>query len=182
MFTVCTDAYTLFLQDRGLPTMADEYAKRASLNDHFESEQENGEWCFLAVSRARRTDWPFLTVTQRFSPAGFGFEPGVILIPETKRLFIGAGTRLLAYDLEPIRRIWEDFAEFGFWGWARHKDTIVMSAELEMAAWDIDGDKLWSTFVEPPWVYDVEDDTVNLDVMGKRSSFDLVTGPHANGT
>jgi hypothetical protein len=40
---------------------------------------------------------------------------------------------------------------FGFHGWQRHEDLVVMSAELEMAAWDLRGVKRWSTFVEPPW-------------------------------
>jgi hypothetical protein len=26
-----------------------------------------------------------------------------------------------------------------------------MAAELELAAWDVGGDKLWSRIVEPPW-------------------------------
>jgi hypothetical protein len=41
-------------------------------------------------------NWPLL-VTQRYSPSGSGFEPGVLLVPETGMLFIGAGTRLLGY-------------------------------------------------------------------------------------
>ena len=181
MFTVSTDSYTLLLQDRGLPPMADEYAKRATLNDHFECEDSHSEWCYVAVTRTRE-DWPFLTVTQRFSPAGCGFEPGAIVVPETNSLFIGAGTRVLAYDLLTINRIWEDMADTGFWGWARHGNTIVMSAELELAAWDLNGKKLWTTFVEPPWSYDITDNAVNLDVMGTKSSFDLIAGPSAKGT
>ena len=50
MFTVCTDDYTLILQDRGLPSMADEYTKRASLNDYFETSDERGDWCYVGVT------------------------------------------------------------------------------------------------------------------------------------
>ncbi len=178
MFTVCTNDYTLLLQERGLPTITDEYAKHAALNDYFESQEDHGEWCYVAISHTQRTGWPFLTVTQRFSPAGGGFEPGVVLIPETSLLFIGAGAQLLAYDLKSPCRLWEDMADCGFWGWARHNNTIVMSAELEMAAWDLHGTKLWRTVVEPPWGYAVRDNTVELDIMGLKSSFDLVTGPN----
>ena len=39
---------------------------------------------------------------------------------------------------------------------------MLMLAELEFAAWDLKGKKMWSTFVEPPWVYDVN---------GKRSNW-----------
>ncbi len=177
MITVSDDAYTLFLQDRGLPSMADEYAQRASLNESFESDADHGEWCYVAVSRGQQSHWPFLTIVQRFSPSGYGFEPGVLLVPEEDRLFVGAGIRLLAYDLESPRRLWEDEADTGFWGWARHGEVIVMSAELELAAWDLQGNKLWSTFVEPPWHYAVRRGFVKLNVMGVKSRFDLVDGP-----
>jgi hypothetical protein len=56
-------------------------------------------------------------------------------------------------------------------------DVVVVSAELELAAWDVSGRKLWSTFVEPPWEYDVDADIVRLDVMGRRTQFPLVGGP-----
>jgi hypothetical protein len=42
-----------------------------------------------------------------------------------------------------------------------------MSAELELSAWDINGRKLWSKNVEPPWSYEIRGDRVELDVMGK---------------
>lgn len=90
---------------------------------------------------------------------------------------LGAGTRLLAYSLEPPRLLWEDDADFGFWGWERHGDTLVMAAELEMAAWNTEGHKLWSRFVEPPWSYHVEKDLIHLDIMGDKSNFPLITGP-----
>ena len=75
------------------------------------------------------------------------------------------------------RRLWEDDAEVGFLDWQRHADVVVMSAELELAAWSLDGKKLWTTFVEPPWTYTVTAGQVELDVMGNRSRFDLRRGP-----
>lgn len=51
-----------------------------------------------------------------------------------------------------------------------------MAAEIELAAWDLQGRKPWTTFVEPPWDYQVEDGRVHLDVMGMLSDFDLVQG------
>ena len=53
----------------------------------------------------------------------------------------------------------------------------MMSAELELAAWNLEGRKLWSAAVEPPWEYAVENGTVRLDVMGKMQSFDITQGP-----
>lgn len=55
--------------------------------------------------------------------------------------------------------------------------AIAGSAELELAAWDIRGNKLWSTFVEPPWSFVVDGDTIKLDVMGALSTFSVRTGP-----
>ena len=121
--------------------------------------------------------WPVLVVAQRFEPFSGGFDPGVLLVPESKVLFVGAGRRLLAYTLDGPRRLWEDEAETGFWGWQRHHDGVLMSAELELAAWDITGTKLWTTFVEPPWSYNVAGYDVRLDVMGRESSFPLDKGP-----
>jgi hypothetical protein len=121
--------------------------------------------------RARPRAWPELVVSQRFSPgAEAGFHPGILLVPETKLLLVGAGGRLLAYDLSRFALLWEDVADTGFWGWCRHRDVIVMSAELELAAWDLAGKKLWSTFVEPPWNYSVEEMALKLDVMGRSLS------------
>lgn len=132
--------------------------------------------CCVAVGRVNEP-WPFLVVAQNLSPAGAGFEPGVLLAPDTQRLFVGAGERLLAYDLAAPRRLWVDQADTGFWSWARHRDVVLMSAELELAAWTQKGEKLWTTFVEPPWEYAVEGDTVLLDVMGTQRRFSLHDGP-----
>lgn len=105
----------------------------------------------------------------------------VLIVPETATVFVGAGERLLAYRLEPHpERLWMDQAFFGFWSWARFDGVVLMSSELELTAWTIDGRKLWSTSVEPPWTFDVADGRVALDVMGTKSSFDLTTGPKGN--
>jgi hypothetical protein len=122
--------------------------------------------------------WPFLCVAQHYAPGRWaGSHPGLLLVAETSILFIGAGERLLAYDLHGPVRLWEDRADTGFHEWQRHDDMVVMSAELELAAWDIRGVKRWSRFVEPPWEYQVEGGVVHLDVMGTISSFPLQAGP-----
>ena len=54
-----------------------------------------------------------------------------------------------------------------------------MSAELELAAWSIQGVKQWSTFVEPPWDYVADGDAVTLDVIGRTRTFSLSRGPEA---
>ncbi len=159
----------------GLPPLYDQDCERAKLVDEFGLKEQDGDVCCFSV--ARGMNWPFLVVAQRFSPGPeAGFYPGVLLIPETQRLFIGAGERLLAYDLTEPKRLWEDQADTGFCGWARHGDFVVMSAELELAAWTLDGTKLSSSFVEPPWSYEMDGEMVHLDVMGEKCSFSIEHG------
>ncbi len=152
----------------------------AVLHDDFGVKGADGT--ILVVSAGRSSfRWPELVVSQRFEPGPeAGFHPGILLVAETHLLLVGAGTRLLAYDLRSMQRLWEDTADTGFWGWEQHGDVVLMSAELELAAWNIQGRKMWTTFVEPPWEYSVEGRQLQLDVMGKKSSFDLRDGPRAS--
>ena len=166
-----------------MPERDDPDCARAALVERFGSEWESEQryhgfhgWHDLHVEVRWASPWPFLCVGQQYERKGGGY-PGVLLVPETAVLFIGAGERLLAYDLRGPTRLWEDQADAGFHGWQRHEDLVVMSAELELAAWDLGGVKRWSAFVEPPWGYHVESGTVHLDVMGTVSSFPLWVGP-----
>ena len=107
------------------------------------------------------------------------FDPGVHVIAETGRVFIGAGTRLLCYRWTvdgAWRRQWEEHTFPGFWGWRQHGDVVVMSAELEISAWTTEGDRLWSTPVEPPWSYTVDGDVMHLEVMGQVRDLAVGTG------
>lgn len=93
-------------------------------------------------------------------------------------VFIGAGTRLLAYQLKPRpSRLWVDEADLGFLQWSVHTGAVLMAAELELAAWTPDGRKLWSTFVEPPWDFDVDGSVVRATVMGSSAEFSITGGP-----
>jgi hypothetical protein len=163
-----------------LPAILDHFRAHALLTEHFDLDRDDreGGTCFVAVRR-EPADWPQLVVTQRFAPAGSGFDPGVLVVPESGVVFIGAGERLLAYSTsgDDWRRLWLDAADLGFWGWRQHGDFVVMSAELELAAWSPAGEKLWSMFVEPPWSYSVEGDNLELDVMGSIRTFPVATGP-----
>jgi hypothetical protein len=176
MFKVTVGEYNLLCRSQGLPNTYPEYVKHARLAEEINFGAAEGDLCFLAV--AKGSEWPLLVVAQVYSPTvDGGFHPGALLVAETGILFLGAGERLLAYELGSPRRLWEDAADVGFWGWARHGGVVLMSAELEIAAWDTRGRKLWSTFAEPPWDYEVVDGRVELDVMGKKSSFPISVGP-----
>jgi hypothetical protein len=175
VFEVTIGEHRLLCCNQQLPTRYRDYCQAARFVDALGLTTSDGALAFLAV--ARRDELPFLVVAQRYSPWGFGFNPGALLVTETNLLFIGAGTRLLAYELERPARLWEDRADLGFWHWHQHGRFVLMPAELELAAWDTTGQKIWSTFVEPPWSYRVTADIVHLDVMGKTSSFPIETGP-----
>lgn len=169
--------YTVGCSVGELPAIYNSLVAHARLHDDFGVKQADGTALFVSVERSSSYT-PELIVTQRFEPGPeAGFHPGVLIVPETHVLFIGAGTRLLAYNIKHFLRLWEDEADTGFWFWKRHGNTILMSAELELAAWSLAGTKLWSTFVEPPWVYEVHGTLVELDLMGTKSRFDLQHGP-----
>ena len=177
MFKLGCDGYTVCGYVGQLPLIYDSLVKHARLHDDFGVKGNDGTALCVTVGRAG-AKWPELVVTQRIDPGPeSGFFPGGLIVPDHQLVLIGGGTRLLAYDFAGPRRLWHDTADTGFWGWSRHGDTILMSAELEFAAWDSRGSKLWATFVEPPWDYEVHEGRVDLDVMGTRSSFDIRTGP-----
>ncbi|MBI5930969.1 MAG: hypothetical protein HY862_16795 [Chloroflexi bacterium] len=118
-----------------------------------------------------------LVVIQCFGSHGNIFNPAILYVPETDLLFIGAGKRISSFHLNPYTKLWLDTADMGFLSWARYGEFVVMSAELELVAWRINGEKLWTTFVEPPWDYTVLDRQINLDVMGNKTTFSLEEGP-----
>ena len=173
-FAVSCGGYTVEGTPNGLPAMYPALKANAKLFDEIEL-QEHGVCCVTV--REDDSEWPFLVVAQNCSPSGAGFRPGVLLVSD-RTLFVGAGERVLIYSLDPVRRLATETADFGFWGWRCCSDVVLMSAELELAAFDVaGGEKLWTTAVEPPWTYHVRGRTVDIDVMGERRVvIDLRTG------
>jgi len=174
-FTI--DHYTVSVCVGGMPLIYSDYVEHAVLHEVLDdTTSSHGTPLFFAV--ARSSGWPELVVTGTCDPGPeSGFHPGFLLIPETDLFLAGAGTRLSAWNLSPVRRLWQDSANMGFRGWRRHGDIVLMSAECDFAAWSLDGRKLWSAFVEPPWSYEIRDDVVELDVMGECSRFSAAIGP-----
>jgi hypothetical protein len=175
MFTVGFGPYQLVCVYDGLPNILAEYVSHAVLAEQIDMQNPEGKFCFVAVKQ-RREDWPALVVAQRYQPAAGAFFPGALIVPETNRLFIGAGTRLLCYDLADPSRLWEDSAECAFWSWTQDGTEVYMAAELELAAFDNGGNKLWTRFVEPPWDFNLEPDRILLDVMGSITHLDRRSG------
>lgn len=166
------------------PATYDWYVENALLAEEFDLKSRDGRYYFVAVGTfdgTIREHWkPLLTVAQRYSPEYVaGFEPGVLIVPETACLFVGAGDRLLAYDLHKPARLWEDHADCGFQGWGRYGDFVWMAAEIEFAVWRLDGTKLWTTFVDPPCDLTFSDGLVTLDAFDKKRTLRMADGTDA---
>lgn len=108
------------------------------------------------------------------------FAPGVHLVPETGTLFVGCAESLAVYDLEKAERTHLDLTPYAFVSWSRHDDVIVMCGELEVAAYDLTGKRLWAATIEPPWDFGVNGDTMFTIVMGHKTEFSLREGPKEN--
>lgn len=161
---------------RAYPPAWATYCANAELVDEKRATDEDSA---LLVAGIRHDDeeWPGLVLALHYAPSRGGFAPGILVVPESHVAFVGAGTTLRAYRTSPdVQMLWMDEAELGFWSWCQHGSTVVMSAEVELAAWDIDGTKLWTRFVEPPWSYSVDGQLLSVDVMGSVTTFDLRTG------
>lgn len=174
---VSVGGYRVLASSDEWPETLASYREHARLAEDFTSADADGR-SFFSV-HAAASEWPELVVTQTYAPAGYGFPPGLLIVPETATVFIGAGARLLAYRLKPApRRLWVDEAFVGFWFWKLHGNVVVMGAELEIAAWSAAGEKLWSTGVQPPWTYEVDGDriTVNVEDESPRT-FSITRGP-----
>jgi len=180
-FEVLVGRYRLTWDD-GLPDYYYTQRQHATIVDEISLDDADERLGVLSVGLSDGS-WPFLILRHG------GVIPwdedtlrlDVVLIPETDTLFAGEHRAVWAYDLRQPTRLWTDTAELGFLGWQRHGEVVVMSAELELAAWDLQGHKLWSTFVEPPYDYVVADDTVHLTVMDVRTTFPLTSGPSWGG-
>lgn len=179
MFQIIVHGYTLSCFSGGLPEYYEVYRQEAKLVDEIDLDSISSHWadtCFLAVQKDET--WPFLVVAQKYAPSGLGSSyPQALIIPETQMLFLGAGERIAAYRLDPPEKVWQDTAELGFHAFDRHGQFVIMRAELGIAVWTIQGKKEWAQFVEPPWTYMIDNETMHLDVMGYVLSFPLGSGP-----
>ncbi len=180
MHQVVIGTWELRIDIGALPVAYDWYVGNTRLAEEIDLKSKDGQVLFVAAfawDDPTRDYWkPVLTCAQTYSPSQAGFDPGFLIVPETARLFVGAGTRILAYDLSAPARLWEDKTDCGFWHWGRHRGYVWMAAELEFAVWSATGTKLWSTFVEPPWDATMLGEDVLLDIMGRKERRRLSNG------
>lgn len=163
--------YRINVEQYKLPDLYAKYIKHAKLAEEYDLDNRGGETFFISVGD--KENWPFLTIAQCYEPCAGGFHPGFLVIPESDLLFIGAGQRILLYDLKQVKKVDEDFYNEGFLGWIRYRDYVIMLAELDVTCWKLSGEKMWSRFVEPPYNVQFEDNKIILDIMGKKIKFDI---------
>ena len=174
MLTLGIDGYSIVVQEGSFPELYDTYRREASFLDELDVKGE-GTPFFVGIKKGG--GWPGFCVALRYTGESTGFSPAVVFVPESNILFVGAGEVVLAYDVHDKKRLWRESVDCGFWSWYRYDTTVLMASELEFAAWTITGERLWSTYVEPPWDFNVVEGIVMLDVMGDKRSFPLLNGP-----
>jgi hypothetical protein len=175
MFQITQGKYTINCLSIGLPSIYDDYKKRAKYVDEININNSDGENMFLSITEGK--DWPEIVIAQRYNPSVInGFYPGVLIIPEKELMFLGAGDTISLYDLKNKNKKWKDSVDLGFWGWSIYNQYVVMSAECEFAIFTNEGHKLWTTFVEPPWDFKIEFDIVELDIMGNKKHYNISDG------
>lgn len=168
-------AYSVRVWD-GIPASYEHLRRHASLLAEFDlASREQGKVVTIAITSDQQ-DVALLTSQHRPEPSAC-FPVGVLIVPETGLALIGASQRLLAFNLRDPEQLWEDHIEYGFLGFGRYDDTVLVSGELSLDAFDLVGQRRWSMFVEPPWSYSVQGEQITLDVMGRTQTFHLHTGP-----
>ena len=173
MFYFGCDSFKTTVEEGSLPVNYEDYKKHSTRSDEFGLDGD-GKIVFVGVGK--NFSWPTLTIVFK-APNWSGFSFGAFFVPETDLLFLASDENIWIYDLVTTNLVQQDCTDFGFWGWERYNDVVFMSAELELVAWSLTGEKLWSRFAEPPWEFNVQDGQVVLDIMGKVVTFDMYDGP-----
>ena len=65
---------------------------------------------------------------------------------------------------------------FGFWSWTKHKDLIIQQEETSFGIFNVSGDQLWETFVDPPYDFEIIEDKVTLKFDNIVETRFLLTG------
>jgi hypothetical protein len=168
MFEVGAGGYRVFLTWEA-PQGLDE---SRIVVDRPSPEDEDREPCYVHVHKPGGA-LTLLVVGQ----AREGTTCGVHIVEQTGVLFFGCSEAVCAYDIPTGKKLYQDLTPYAFHSWARHGDVVVMSGELEVAGYALDGTKLWSATVESPWDYGVNGEKMYTLVMGHRVEFPLHEGP-----
>lgn len=165
MYRFQLDDWQIWLEENGELEDYVHFLKNADFVDEIEIDHSDLALSFIGIEKGSEAKaWPSVVILQTHSHPTI-FPPGFLVVPENSLVFIGAGERLLCYDIERRCRLWEDQTSEGFWKWSQHGQYVFLSAETEFGVWTKSGRRLWTTFVDPPWDYEVTGSTVNLSHM-----------------
>ena len=119
-----------------------------------------------------------LRVHQFYEQMSQSITPGVLIVPETNRLFIGAGSRMLAYDLTTCQRVWIEDAQnmMLFWSWLRQGQCVFALGELELAVYELDATPRFRVPVDPPWTFEVSGDVLTVETDSERRGYSMADG------
>lgn len=157
------------------PTILDFYKKNALFIDENDFKNEGTE-VYLIISKDIINP-KFSIIAFKSDPIGYGgFKPALYYEYETQTLFIGAGTIIKTYRLTDNKLIFQKNYGFGFWGWSKYKNYIVQQEELNFGIFNLKGEQLWETYVEPPYEFEFYDDSVTIKFDNIVESRNLLTG------
>ncbi len=171
MFYNTTGKYIIGVSHKEIPWNYSNYVKNCKKNFEYDLNLNSGEYIFLSI--ANSLEWPFFVLAIRYNPCEGGFDPGIYLIEESERLFIGAGSTVLVFDIQSLTLITEEYFQEGFLRWKRYKDKVLMMAELDIACFDIYGKKIWERFIEPPYDIEFSEECVLVKMLDEEVSIKL---------
>lgn len=172
------DKYTIAVH---LDTPPDVYGMWLEYAKYLDTDDLSKEGTSVYIGIAQGGRWYEDIIAFNTDPVDYGgFYPGFLIIPETEILFIGAGIIIKTYDLKNHKKVFQKDTFVGFWGWQRWAEYVIMLEELEFGVYDLKGNEIWSTYVEPPWTYEINEGIVTLNVMDKLSYRNIITGELIN--
>lgn len=174
MIEFSVDKYRIAVRIHKAPDAYDLWLQHVK---YFDIDDTNYDDTPIYIGVAQGRGWYEDIIAFKSDPIDYaGFHPGILLIPETELLFIGAGKILKIYDLKNHVMIFQKELSFGFLGWERSGDYVMMLEETELGVYNLNGKELWFAYVEPPWTFEVENDTIILNVMDELSRRDINNG------
>ena len=85
----------------------------------------------------------------------------ILYVPETKVLFLGCDKLSAQVDVNNNRLINSNNVDL-FWGLERHKQFILETGELQCFLYDLSGNQIASTSVDPPYEIEVNQDGIKF--------------------
>ncbi|GCE14137.1 hypothetical protein [Tengunoibacter tsumagoiensis] len=175
--------YKIFLETNQAPKYYREFFRDDSLLaeeidiDRTEKDPLDSNVVFIAAKNCGSKKEFSLTLLLGYSPSDPAFYPELLYVPESQILFIRAGEKILAYQLQVPQKLFELSVDIGFLSWERYSNYIIMVAEMRMTVWNLAGEQLWTLFVEQPWSYHCHHEMMSFIKDEQVYTFPVATGP-----